>query len=381
MIGGAETFGFFARKLEQERALADAIVQTIEIDLERHLDIPMPPAWLTLGMVDRLCDAARTELMRSPRKSRSLAQLAVAIAEGLSDSYPRIMRAQFAAHAWKTLSNAYRIASRYEASVAALDEADRRIADEPVLAYDRAVLALARGVVLSEMGRWDDALHLLDAAQETFAEYQDARQVAQCDLAVGMTLHSLGRIAEARQAYMRVIKPARAAGDLHTAAAAYNNLGRAASDAGNLSAAVDALQQARAIFRELDMPAEIARTSWSIGVAELTASHFESAIPILRAVRQELLKLGMPEEAGLAGVDLIEALLATDHRSAARELAVVIADEFRAADLNERALQALSYLREMADAATPAVAHHVGSYLRRLKEQPALLFAPPAIQR
>lgn len=381
MIGGANTFGFFARKLDEERSQADAIVRTIQNDPERHLDLPLPAAWLTLGMADRLCDAARTELVRSPRRSQVLAQLAVAIAEGLPDSYPRIMRAQFAAHAWKSLSNAYRIASRYESALVALDEADRRIADVPVLGYDRAVLALARGIVLSEMGRLDDVLHLLDAAHETFAEHQDARHVAQCDLVVGMTLHLLGRIAEARQAYMRVIKPARAAGDLHTAAAAYNNLGRAASDAGDLSAAVDALQQARAIFRELEMPTEIARTSWSIGVAELTASRFESAMPILRDVRQELLRLGMPEEAGLAGVDLIEALLATNHRSAARELAIAIVEEFRAAELNERALQALSYLREMADVATPAVAHHVGSYLRRLKEQPALLFAPPPIQR
>ena len=234
--------------------------------------MPLPPAWRTLGMVDRLCDAARTELMRSPRRSRSLAQLAVAIAEGLPDSYPRVMRLQFAAHAWKTLSNAYRIASRYGSSLAALDEADRRIADVLVLGYDCAVLALARGFTLNEMGRLSEALPMLEGAREIFAEHQDARQIAQCDLVIGMTLHNRGRIAEARQAYMRVIKPARAAGDLHTAAAAYNNLGRAASDAGDLSVAVDALQQARAIFRELEMPTEIARTSWSIGVAELTAS-------------------------------------------------------------------------------------------------------------
>jgi hypothetical protein len=59
----------------------------------------------------------------------------------------------------------------------------------------------------------------------------------------------------------------------------------------------------------------------------------------------------------------------------------MIWEEFRAANLNERALQALSYLRETADAATPAVAHHVGGYLRRLKEEPALLFTPPDLER
>jgi tetratricopeptide (TPR) repeat protein len=381
VIGGSQTFGFFARKLEAEREEAAEIVPMIQADPERYLDVPLPPGWRTMGMVDRLCEAARTELVRSPRNSRHLAQLAIAIADGLPETYPRVMRAQFAAHAWKALAYAHRVSSRYTASLAALDQADQRISGEIVLAYDRAILALARGFTLSEMRRLSDALPVLNGAREIFVEHRDTRQIAQCDLVIGMTLHRLGRIAEARQAYMRVIKPARALGELHTAAAAYNNLGRAASDAGDMSAAVDALQQARAIFRELKMPTEIARTTWSIGVAELTASRFESAIPILRGVRQELLKLGMPEEAGLAGVDLIEAFLATNQRSAAHELAATIVEEFRAANLNERALQALSYLRETADVATPAVAHHVSTYLRRLKEEPALLFVAPDIER
>jgi tetratricopeptide (TPR) repeat protein len=321
VIGGAETFGYFARKLEQERAEAAAIVPMIQADPERYLDLPLPPAWRTLGMVDSLCDAARTELLRSPRNSLYLAQLAIAIADGLPDSYPRLMRAQFAAHAWTALATAHRFASRHEASLAALDEADQRITGIFVLGYDRAILALARGFTLSEMRRLNEALPVLKGAQEIFIEHEDRRRAAQCELVVGMTLHRLGRIAEARQAYMRVIPPARSAGDLATVAAAYNNLGRAASDVGDTSAAVDALQQARAIFRELDMPADITRVTWSIAVSELAASHFESAIPILRDVRRDLLKLGMPEEAGLAGVDLIEALLAKNERREARELA------------------------------------------------------------
>jgi tetratricopeptide repeat protein len=142
------------------------------------------------------------------------------------------------------------------------------------------------------------------------------------------------------------VSMARAMADLHTVAAAYNNLGRTAADAGDVHAAVDALQQARAIFRELDMPTEIARTGWSLGVALLSASKFGSAIAILSEAGRDLLRLGMPEDAGLAGVDLIEAFLATDKRVSARELAITVVDEFRRAGLSERALQALSYLRE-----------------------------------
>ena len=370
MIGGAGTFGHFARTLEAEHFEAVPFVATVLSDPERYLDEPLPAAWRTLGMVGSLCDAARTELVRSPSRSMHLAQLAAAIADGLAESYPRVLRAQAAADAWKAVANAHRFASRYDAALSALDIADQRIANEPVLAYDRAILAVARAITLSEMNRLAEALQIVDGAREVFMEYRDAQQIAQCDLVTGMTLHTLGRIVDARQAYMRVIPSARTAGDLHTMAAAYNNLGRAAADAGDLNASVDALQQARAIFRELNMPTEIARATWSIGVAELTASRFDSAIGILDGVRRDFLKLGMPEEAGLAGVDLIEALLATNARAAARELAATIVEELRRAGLNERALQALSYLRETADVATPALAHRVGVYLRRLTEKP-----------
>ena len=145
MIGGAETFRYFARKLEAERAEAAPIVVTIQTDPERYLDAPLPPAWRTLGIVEGLCHAARLELVRSPLRSLYLAQLAAAIADGLSESYPRVMRAQAAAHAWKAISNAHRLAGRQDAALSALDEAEKRIGGELVLAFDRAILALARG--------------------------------------------------------------------------------------------------------------------------------------------------------------------------------------------------------------------------------------------
>jgi tetratricopeptide (TPR) repeat protein len=381
VLGGAGTFAYFRQKQEEERAEADPIVAAIRLDPERYLDRPLPPAWLTLGMADRLCEAATGELVRSVSRSLLIAQLATVIADALPDSYPRVMRAQRAAHAWKTLSNAHRFGSRYDAALSALDVGDRRLEDEAVLAYDRGILKLARGITLCEMGRPEAALVALGEAHEVFAEYEDAKQIAQCDLSIGMALHGLGRIVEARQTYLRVIASARGSGDLHTAAAAYNNIGRAATDAGDISGSIDALQQARAIFRELDMPTESARATWSIGVTELTAGHFDSAIRILSDVRGEFLRLGMPEEAGLAGIDLIEALLATNGRPAARELTTVIVEEFRAAGLNERALQAVTYLRETADIATSATAHHVGAYLRKLKSEPSLLFIEPDARR
>lgn len=377
MIGDPKAFARLAAQLEAERAAAAPMIAKIVSEPERHLDAPMPPAWRTLGMANALCDAARAEVLRSPERSLYVAQLAAAIAEALPETYPRVLRSQVQAHAWKAVSNAHRFQSRHDAALRALDVADKRIADDAALGHDRAVLALARATTLREVNRPTEALLLLDEAREVFRHHRDRKQVAQCELLTGMIHHRLGDVSAARQAYMRVIGPARDAGDLHTVAAAYNNLGRAAADARDLNASVDALQQARAIFRELEMPVESTRVTWSIGAAQLAAGRFDPAIQILRAARRDFLRIGMPEEAGLAGVDLIEAFLATNARESARELAGEIVEEFRRAALNERALHALSYLRETADVATPSAAHKVGVYLRRLKEEPALLFIEP----
>lgn len=378
MTGDPTAYGRLARQLEAEHDAAAEIVTMIVANPDLYLDRPLLQSWRTIGMAQVLCDAAREEVVRDPRRSLLLAQLAAAIAGVLPESYPRPLRAQAEAHAWKSVSNAHRFQSHYDAALHALDIAERRIADEPSLAHDRAVLGLARATTLREIDRMPEALALLDESRETFRDHKDEKQVAQCELVIGMIHHRLGNIDAARQAYMRVIPAARASNDLHTLAAACNNLGRAAADAGDANASVNALQQARAIFRELDMPTESTRVSWSIAAAQLAAGRFEPAARILEEVRRGFLTLRMPEEAGLAGVDLIECLLAVDARPAARELASAILDEFRQARLNERALQALAYLRETADVATPAVARHVGDYLRRLKEDPTLLFVAPA---
>jgi len=347
VIGDPKAFARLAAQLEAERAAAAPMIAKIVSEPERHLDAPMPPAWRTLGMANALCDAAREQLFHSPERSLYVAQLAAAIAEALPDSYPRLLRAQAQAHAWKAVATAHRFQSRHESALRALDVADRRIANEAALGIDRATLGLARATTLREMNRLAEALLLVDEAREVFRHHRDRKQVAQWELLTGMIHHRLGDVVAARQAYMRVIGPARDAGDLHTVAAAYNNLGRAAADAGDMNTSVAALRQARAIFRELEMTTESTRVAWSVAATQLAAGRFDMAIQLLQDVRRDFLQLGMSEEAGLAGVDMIEALLATNARTAARELAGEVVEEFRRAALNERALQALSFLQEM----------------------------------
>jgi len=84
------------------------------------------------------------------------------------------------------------------------------------------------------------------------------------------------------------------------------------------------------------------------------------------------------EEAGVAALDIVDALVATNERAAAQQLTEIVLAEFRAAQLNERALIALAYLRDfLREHPAPAGAiRHVRSYLQELRTNPARVFLP-----
>ena len=73
---------------------------------------------------------------------------------------------------------------------------------------------------------------------------------------------------------------------------------------------------------------------------------------MLQRTRADFLGRGMPEEAGLAGLDLVEALIATGKAAEVRNLTESVLGEFRAASLNERAITALAYLRDLPESSS-----------------------------
>jgi tetratricopeptide (TPR) repeat protein len=328
-------------------------------------------------MAELLCAAAVELLSHAPGRSAALAQLAIAVAGELDGRYPRIIRAQITAAAWKELANAHRYRSDHDAALRALDRADEAIGDEPSLGYDNAVLALARATTLREMDRIPEALRLLHEAASVFRGHGDRTRVAQCELLGGMILHQQRDTSAARRAYRRAVEVAHGTGNAQIVASAYVNLGVLDAELGRTNDALDSLQQSRAIFVELDAGGEIARANWGIGLALLKASRFEAAIPLLRDARAAFLALGMVEEAGLAGIELFEAHLAIDRPDTAHAVLTSVIDEFRAASLGDHALVALAYLRDLGPAVRRESAQHVHTYLLRLRREPALLFHPP----
>ena len=190
--------------VEGERAAAKPVVRGISRMPSAYLQEEIRPEWMTVGLVEELCNAARDFLAQAPAKSEALAELATRIAPLLDEAaYPNILRAQTVAGAWKELANARRYTSRYEAALEALDRGDAALAAVPVAAHDRAVLDLVRATTLREMGRAAEALALLAEISEVFREHGTHERVAQSELLKGMIVQKQGNAVGARMAYRR----------------------------------------------------------------------------------------------------------------------------------------------------------------------------------
>ncbi|HEV8660786.1 MAG TPA: hypothetical protein VGS96_19445 [Thermoanaerobaculia bacterium] len=378
MKSAQDSLRLIADRLADERAAARSVVATLRTSLDAAWDRALPEAWRTLGFVQELTSVSDSVLEQNPAQSRALAQFALAVAAAVPRAdYPAITIAQVEGHAWKALGTAHRYLSAYDAALRAYDAARRCFAAFGALADEEAAVDLATAVVFSEIGRFDEALALIEQSAATFASFRDEQRVVQGTLLKGMIHHRRGDLRAARIAYESALMSAQERDDLHTLAAIHNNLGQVLIELNETSAAADALARARDLFAGLEMPAEVGRTEGALARLLLHNGAYERAIALLQRVRQRFLALGMIDEAGLAALDMVDGLVATNDRAAALRLTETVLAEFRAARL-ERAIVALAYLQELLrEHPSPAASiHHVRLYVEQLRSDPDRVFLP-----
>jgi predicted lipid-binding transport protein (Tim44 family) len=140
------------------------------------------------------------------------------------------------------------------------------------------------------------------------------------------------------------------------------------------------LNRAIALFETLDEPLNVARSELARGRMLLHKGDADRGVALLYAVRSRFLEAQLVEEAGLAGLDIVEAYLAGDAAGEAEVLARQILREFTAARLNARAITALGYLSEaiLARRASIATVDNVRQFIHRLRTEPDAEFAATA---
>jgi len=368
-------FAATARRLQRERESAAEVVQRLLRETPKN-EWP----WLarrtelhTNGALEELAKRVETQLDREPREALVIAEVAAVIADAIpDDAYPPVVLAQMRAQAWKDRGQALDYLARYDEALAALDRAEEQLAVSGTLAHELAIVHFVRATTLQNVRRYDESLQLLNTCRDTFREHGDLRRRLICGIAEGALLHRLCRYREARETYAPLLQLATELQDTESLACLSNVLGYCSVELNQFEDAERYLGRAVQLFVQLQQPLHATRAELARGRMMLRRGDYPEALPHLTAVRDEFLRRGLVEEAGLSGLDMVAAHIALGAPSEAETLARRIVAEFSDARLSDRAITALGYLTE-AIAARSASERTVGTvrdYIHSLRTFP-----------
>jgi hypothetical protein len=173
----------------------------------------------------------------------------------------------------------------------------------------------------------------------------DTRRLVYCGIAEGVLRQRLRHFREAREIYLLLLVSTKDIA-LDSLAALHQAIGFCSIELRDFPAAEASLQQAATLNRRLGKPAEELKIE--LGRGRLLARRGDSmrAFLHLSSIRKRFLALSMPEEAGLCGLEIVEAMLSLSKFTEAELLARQLVHEFSAARLSTRAITALGYLME-----------------------------------
>jgi tetratricopeptide (TPR) repeat protein len=367
-------FGATARRLVQEKVdSADVVTRVLrETPRDRWMTLAHRPEFLTSGALDTLAKVA-AELERDPQESLAATALATTIAEALSsESYPEVVVAQHRGQAWKDRARAFCYVARYDEAIAALDRADASLEGHGTLAHDRAINDFIRSIVLSHLRRFDEAQAVLESCRAVFNDHGDVHLYRKCTVAAGNLLVRRGDYRAAREVLRELLQD----GDAEATARARFALGWCAIHLGLPGEALEHFTDAARRQQGLASQLEVVRATYGAGCALLRLGRLDDAIDQLAFARAHFLEHAFVEEAGLSGLEIVEARMLRDEFDAARTLAATIVREFTEGALNRRAVAALAYLNDAiaASNATPEIVRSVHAYITELQVDPTREF-------
>jgi len=368
-------FAATARKLQEERESSAHIVEQLLHDTpsEHWPDLAERAELRNWGALERLSNLSARVLESDPRHSLAVAELAVAISEGIPENtYPPVVLTQLRTHAWKDVAQALAYLGRHQEALTALDQAEAYVTSFGALAHDRAIVRFVRATTLQEIDRHDESFALLAECKEVFRDHSDQRRLLLCGIAQGVLLHRLRKYREARETYLLLLAGTRDTIDREAEACLHNVIGHCSVDLGDFEAAEMYLARAIQLFEELRQPMQAAKAELGRGRIFVRNGKIERGIEHLREIRGRFILHGMTEEAGLCGLEIVEAMLLRADTTGAEAMARHIIAEFTAAALNTRAITALGYLSEAIAArrASAAMVTNVREYIVSLRRSP-----------
>ncbi len=350
---GALKFAAAAARLENERG------ESADLAARQLRDTP-PADWPRLAeskalrnnaALEQISEEVRKRLERDPAQALAVADLAAAIAETIPTSnYPPLVMAQIRSTALRDRANALRYLGRLDEAYDAVETAESRLSEFPAAVHDRAIIWLVKAMILAQMDHFPETEQIITTASVIFADVNDSARFLQAGVVYGNLLGRQQRYAEAESIFRDLLTVAVSTRDAETEARLHNNLGYCYGNLGDYTKANIHFSESIAKFTDLGLTAEVARTERGAGVLLIGKGQFDLGCSRLRDARAAFTRLQMPEEAGLCALRLIEAMVERGETDEARKLAATAINEFTAAMLDKRAIDAVVRLRESLDA-------------------------------
>lgn len=369
-----------ARRLERERDGVEDVVA-------RLLRSTPPSEWGSLAAapelqssaaVEQLIEEVRNRVERTPADALALANVATTIAESLPpNAYPAVVLAQLCAMSWKERANTLRYLSRFDEALESAETAEQRLEKFAAASFDRAVVWLSKSIILHHLKRGDEAYELIRQARAVFSAHGETKMLLIAGLIQAANLYNDERFAEAEALFHEVRPIAQQLNDRDSLARIEHNLGYCAIHAGNFREANIHLSNSIAFFNEVGSTIEATRAEYGAGRVLIAKGQIHAGLAYLRNARRAFAQSGMPEEAAISGLVIVQTLLDRGDNAEARALARTIALEVENAGLSQRAIAALHRLDDALSEGAADVAGHVQNVhailesLREERETPA----------
>lgn len=374
--GRAAELRELAERLDDERQAAAGLMNRL-IEAPETAEGRLRFAAANAGSLDAALEAAHRLLEIDPSAAYQTTLAAEKLAERIDwTRYPLPVASELRGRIFKERANALRDLGRFAEALEAIELAIGEYERTLVNAHPIAVAHYIAACIMREQKRFDEALRKAEESASVFADFADDRRVLHCRLLEGVIRSETGDPRGGRDVFLELLRMAQ--DDLPIRAQLHNNIGQLSIQLGDLELGATHLMQAIHLYGELGMKTERIRSKWGLARLLIRNGRFAEGIDRLREAESEFLAAGMQLVAALVALDRIEALFAVDESAAATAECREIYRRFSDAGITANALTALAYLEESLarGARIQPVVGEVRTYLERLPDEPALLFAP-----
>jgi tetratricopeptide (TPR) repeat protein len=350
---GAREFAAAAARIERERESAADIVerQLQRTPIGEWPSLAESPALRNNAALEQMSEIVRKRIERKPVEALAIANVATSIAESLpANSYPPAVMAQIRSTALRDRANALRYLGRLDEAYDSIETAEARLDEFPGAAHDRAIVWFVKAMILGQMDLFEEAERVITSASVVFADVNDLSRFFQAGLVYGNLLGRQKRFEEAQRVFRDLLNVAATSGDDETQARLYNNLGHCAIYLEDYGRANIHFSESIARFTDLGLRAEVPRTNLGAALVLIGKGQIDSGLTRLEDARHAFIALSMMGEAGLCALRIIEVLIDRGDTAQARALTGIVIDEFEAAGLDTRAVQAVASLQSSIDA-------------------------------